>query len=301
VLHVKWKGKLHYAIIFFDLTDRKILERQLAIAQKMESIGQLAAGIAHEINTPVQYIGDNTHFIKDVMEQFLDFYTAFEKLKILAEEEGVGEKTFELLKNMEKLIEIDFVKEEVPLAIDQTLEGVERVSTIVRAMKMFSHPGSDEQTIIDINTSVKNTVTVARNEWKYVADIVMDLDETNPKILGQPVDFNQVLLNLLVNAAHAIEDVNKGTDKKGTITITTSTEKDNAVVKIKDTGSGIPANIANKIFDPFFTTKEVGKGTGQGLSICHTVIRDKYGGQIYFDTVEKEGTTFIIKLKKIDT
>ncbi|QAR33808.1 PAS domain S-box protein [Geovibrio thiophilus] len=292
VLKVRWKGKLHHAIIFFDLTEKKMLERQLAIAQKMESIGQLAAGVAHEINTPIQYIGDNTHFIKDVMESFLKFYSAFEAT--LEETDPVTKQKFDILKPM---LEIDFIKEEVPLALEQTLEGIERVSSIVRAMKMFSHPGAEEQSIIDINISVQNTVTVARNEWKYDAEVVQELSPINPKILGNPVDFNQVLLNLLVNAAHAIKETNRETGSKGTITISTGIENGLAVIKVKDTGCGIPPSIADKVFDPFFTTKEVGKGTGQGLSICHTIITEKHGGQIYFESVAGEGTTFYIKIK----
>lgn len=292
VLQVRWQGKSHYAIIFFDLTEKKMLERQLAIAQKMESIGQLAAGIAHEINTPIQYIGDNTHFIKDVMESFLRFYTAFEET--LNEVDPETRQKFEILKPM---LEIDFIKEEVPLALEQTLEGIERVSSIVRAMKMFSHPGAEEQTIIDVNTSVQNTVTVARNEWKYDAEVQLNLSSLNPKILGNSVDFNQVLLNLLVNAAHAIKEANKDESKKGLITITTSIENGMAVIKVKDTGCGIPPSIADKVFDPFFTTKEVGKGTGQGLSICHTIIAEKHNGQIYFESAMGEGTTFYIKIK----
>lgn len=292
VLQVKWQGSLHHAIIFFDLTEKKMLERQLAIAQKMESIGQLAAGIAHEINTPIQYIGDNTHFIKDVMESFLKFYNAFEKT--LEETDPVTRQKFDILKPM---LEIDFIKAEVPLALEQTLEGIERVSSIVRAMKMFSHPGAEEQSIIDINNSVQNTVTVARNEWKYHAEVVLELSPDNPKILGNPVDFNQVLLNLLVNAAHAIKEANAGLNRKGTVTITTTIENGLAVIKVRDTGCGIPPSIADKVFDPFFTTKEVGKGTGQGLSICHTIITEKHGGQIYFESVVGEGTTFYIKIK----
>ncbi|MGE4498254.1 MAG: sensor histidine kinase, partial [Deferribacterales bacterium] len=201
---------------------------------------------------------------------------------------------FDILKPM---LEIDFIRDEVPLALELTLEGIERVSSIVRAMKMFSHPGAEEQSIIDVNTSVQNTVTVARNEWKYDAEVVLDLYPSNPKILGNPVDFNQVLLNLLVNAAHAIKEANAGQNKKGTITISTGIENGLAVIKVEDTGCGIPPSIADKVFDPFFTTKEVGKGTGQGLSICHTIITEKHGGQIYFESVVGEGTTFYIKIK----
>lgn len=295
VLDVKWKGKDHLALIFFDLTEKKMLERQLSIAQKMESIGHLAAGIAHEINTPIQYIGDNTQFIKDVVNDFLIFYDKFQEIV-----ETLSTEKQEKFKEISSDLDIEFVKNEVPLAINQSLEGIKRVSTIVQAMKMFSHPGVEEKTVIDINSAIKNTTTVTRNEWKYDAEVILELDLKNPKILGNAVDINQVLLNIIVNSAHAIKEAKKSKTIEGIIKITTSTENGYVLIKIQDNGCGIPEAISNKVFDHFFTTKEVGKGTGQGLSICHNIITEKHGGQIYFESADGAGTTFTIKLKEAE-
>ena len=165
---------------------------------------------------------------------------------------------------------------------------------------MFSHPGVEEKTVIDINSAIKNTTTVTRNEWKYDAEVILELDLKNPKILGNAVDINQVLLNIIVNSAHAIKEAKKSKTIEGIIKITTSTENGYVLIKIQDNGCGIPEAISNKVFDHFFTTKEVGKGTGQGLSICHNIITEKHGGQIYFESADGAGTTFTIKLKEAE-
>jgi PAS domain S-box-containing protein len=280
-----------------DITERKILEGQLAQAQKLESIGQLAAGIAHEINTPIQYVGDNTRFLQ---ESFRELFQLIEDYRGLLAGEATGEGNGDLQQRVEDLLaqaDIDYLEEEIPKAIQQTLEGVERVAKIVRAMKDFSHPGRAEKTLTDLNKALDNTITVARNEWKYVAEIVTDLDSSLPLVPLLPNEFNQVILNIIINAAHAIADVvDKGRGEKGAITISTRRLGDEVEVRLQDTGSGIPQEIQERIFDPFFTTKEVGKGTGQGLAISHDVIVEKHGGAITFETEVGQGTTFIIRL-----
>ncbi len=280
-----------------DITERKFLESQLAQAQKLESIGQLAAGIAHEINTPTQYVGDNTRFLRDA---FTELRGLLEKYAQLAEAAKSGEVTPELLAEVEATVEdvdVDYLQQEIPKAIDQSLEGVERVATIVRAMKEFSHPGVEEKTATDINKAIESTITVARNEWKYVAEVVTDFDPDLPLVPCLAGEFNQVILNIIINAAHAIADVvgNDG-DTKGTIKISTRRDGDAVEIRISDTGTGIPEENRDKIFDPFFTTKEVGKGTGQGLAIAHSVVVRKHGGSIAFETEVGKGTTFIIRL-----
>ncbi|OGP69739.1 MAG: hypothetical protein A2Y80_03485, partial [Deltaproteobacteria bacterium RBG_13_58_19] len=280
-----------------DITERKILEGQLAQAQKLESIGQLAAGIAHEINTPIQYVGDNTRFLQ---ESFRELFQLIEDYRGLLAGETTGEGNGDLQQRVEDLLaqaDIDYLEEEIPKAIQQTLEGVERVARIVRAMKDFSHPGRAEKTLNDINKAIDSTITVTRNEWKYVADMVTDLDPSLPLVPLLPNEFNQVILNIIINAAHAIaEAVDQGKGEKGAITISTRRLGDEVEVRLQDTGPGIPPEIKERIFDPFFTTKEVGKGTGQGLAIAHDVIVEKHGGAITFETEMGRGTTFVIRL-----
>lgn len=286
-----------YQGIIRDITEQKILESQLVQAQKLESIGQLAAGIAHEINTPMQYVAYNTRFLQ---EQFENLDPLLDKYRELFQAAKAGSVLDDFLAQIEsavKDVDLDFIREEIPPAIDQTLEGAERVAEIVRAMKEFSHPGTEEKTSIDINKAIESTVTVARNEWKYVAEVVTDLDANLPLVPCLPGDFNQVILNMLVNAAHAIGDViGDGSDTKGTINIRTSRNDGLAEIRIQDTGTGIPEEHRSRIFDPFYTTKEVGKGTGQGLAISHSVIVDKHGGSLNFETEKGKGTTFIIRL-----
>ncbi len=282
-----------------DITERKTLESELLQAQKLESIGQLAAGIAHEINTPVQYIGDNTQFVKDAFD---DLNEVIDKFKELFNAAKQGKVNNELLEQMDTVLEdadLEFLGNEVPEAISQTLEGVERVSKIVKSMKEFSHPGGEERVMTDINHAIENTVIVAKNEWKYVSDLITDFDDALPMIPCNPGEINQVILNMIINASHTIAEVlGVHPEGKGKITITTKDKGEFVEIRIQDTGAGIPKKVADKIFDPFFTTKEVGKGTGQGLAISRSVIVDKHKGKIYFETTIGEGTEFIINLPK---
>ena len=280
-----------------DITEQRQLESQLVLARKMESIGQLAAGIAHEINTPMQYIGDNGRFLQDA---FADMTTVLQHFERLLEAVRTGAVPPALVSAVETAMaqaDLVFLQEEIPSALEQLLQGVERVSKIVRAMKEFSHPGTEHKTATDINKAIETTVTVARNEWKYVAEVETDFDPRLPLVPCFAGELNQVLLNLLVNAAHAIADVvARQNGGKGVITLSTHTAGDWAEIRIRDTGTGIPEEARAKIFDPFFTTKEVGKGTGQGLAIAHSIIVHKHGGVIDFETVMGEGTTFILRL-----
>ncbi len=280
-----------------DITERRLLERQLAQAQKLEAIGQLAAGSAHEINTPTQFIGDNLHFLTDAFKDLSRLGMQYEELIAKVPEDHMLQAFVKTIRSTEEEIDLSFLKEEIPKALEQSLDGVERVTKIVRAMKEFSHPGSPEKTPVDINHAIENAITVAKNEWKYVADIETDLDPDLPPVPCLPADLNQVILNLIINAAHAIEKVvgNDG-NRKGKIRVITRKDNGWAEIAISDTGCGIPDSIRHRIFDPFFTTKEVGKGTGQGLSIAHSIIVDKHGGTIDFESREGKGTTFTIKL-----
>ena len=191
-------------------------------------------------------------------------------------------------------LEIGYLLDEMPCAIDQSLEGVVRVSKIIRAMRDFSHPASENKVATDINRAIETTIAVATSEWKYVADVQTDLDPRLPAVVCLPSELHQVLLNLLVNAAHAAGEVMEQTSRKGRIRFTTSVAGDCVEIRVSDTGAGIPEEHRGKIFEPFFTTKEVGKGTGQGLAIAHSVVVQQHNGKIWFETEVGRGTTFII-------
>lgn len=279
-----------------DITERLRLEREREQAQKLESLGQLAAGIAHEINTPTQYIGDNTRFLSDSFTELLPF---IRRTNARLTENHSGSPTAETTeppKAVEPSPDLDYLMEEVPKAIAQTLEGVERVTKIVRAMKEFAHPDSGATAPADLNKAIQSTVTVARSEWKYVADLVLDLAPDLPTVPCQLGGINQTILNLIVNAAHAIAEKVGKSGEKGTIMVSTRRVDSWAEIRISDTGAGIPEAIRSRIFDPFFTTKEVGKGTGQGLAIARTVIIEKHGGALTFESEPGKGTTFVIRL-----
>jgi PAS domain S-box-containing protein len=283
-------------ITFRDISERRRLESQLRQAQKLESIGQLAAGIAHEINTPTQYIGDNARFLEDAFHNLSPLLVAIKRLGETHDAQAVIAQVGEIRAGLADA-DLDYLLEEIPRAIGQSLDGVERVATIVRSMKEFSHPGSEEKQAIDLNRAIESTLTVSRNEWKYVADVVTELDPSLPRVTCLPGDINQVILNLVVNAAHAIGDKLRGsTTEKGQIGVQTRHDGDWVEIRIRDTGTGIPQEIQGRVYDPFFTTKPVGRGTGQGLAIVHSVITERHRGTIRFETQPGQGTTFIIRL-----
>jgi two-component system, NtrC family, sensor kinase len=282
-----------------DITERFRLREQLLQAQKLESVGHLAAGIAHEINTPTQYIGDNVRFMKDAFEDMKHLLAHYERLLLLAKSNTMTPEAIQEIEEAINRADAGYLLDEIPKAVDQTLEGITRVSTIVSAMKDFSHPGTKEKIPVDLNHAIASTITVARNEWKYVADLETDFDLSLPPILCLPGELNQVILNLIVNAAHAIANViPEGGSGKGKIRVQTLSLPEWAEIRVQDTGSGIPEEIRSKVFDPFFTTKEIGKGTGQGLAIARSVIVDKHEGTIHFETKTGSGTTFIIRLPR---
>jgi two-component system NtrC family sensor kinase len=277
--------------------EKQLMDMHLRQSQKLESIGQLAAGIAHEINTPTQYVGDNTRFLKDAFNGIFSVLRNQEKLLAAAKQSALTPESFAQNDALIIASDLEYLCKQVPQAISETLEGIDRVSKIVGAMKEFSHPGGREKSLADLNQAIVSTVTVARNEWKYVADLTTSLEPNLPLIPCFLGEFNQVILNLVVNAAHAIEDViKKQPGTKGRITIHTRRDGDQVEVRVSDTGTGIPAAHRQKVFEPFFTTKGVGKGTGQGLSIVYSNIVKRHGGTVSFETETDRGTTFIIRL-----
>ncbi len=285
-----------FILMASDITERRNLETQLLQAQKLESVGQLAAGIAHEINTPTQFVGDNIQFLQEAFEDLTRLINAYQGfIRKCGQEPEERPKIGEIL-SIEEEIDLGYLMQEIPKAIEQSMDGIRRVAKIVRAMKEFSHPGSEEKTPIDLNHAIENTITVARNEWKYVADLETHFDSSLPPVPCLPGELNQVILNMIINAAHAISEVVEKKGGKGKIIVSTKKDGQWVEIRISDTGTGIPESIRERIFDPFFTTKEVGKGTGQGLAISRSVIVDKHGGSIDLETEVGKGTTFIIRL-----
>ncbi len=278
--------------------ERKEMERQLLQAHKLEAVGQLAAGIAHEINTPIQYVGSNIDFLD---ESFRDVEKLMAHCLRLREAAAQGRVPADMLQTMTEILEEldwEYLADEIPEAIAQSREGISRVSSIVRAMKEFSHPAGREKQPVDLNRLIETTITVARNEWKYVARVETDLAPDLPPVPCLADEMGQVLLNLLVNAAHAVgEKIAAGKEAgPGRITFTTRLADNMVEIRIADSGTGIAPEIRDRIFDPFFTTKEVGRGTGQGLAISLDVVANKHGGSLTVESVPGEGATFIIRL-----
>ncbi|MFZ0799643.1 MAG: CHASE domain-containing protein [Terriglobales bacterium] len=297
---LEYDGRRAYLAIAQDVTERNRLEIDLRHAQKLEAVGSLAAGIAHEINTPIQFVGDNTRFLRDAFADLTEILEKYHHLRDAAASGGAGQELAEEVARAEKAADIDYVVTEIPKAIEQSLDGVMRVATLVRAMKVFAHPDRKEKAATDINEALLSTLTVARNELKYVANVETELGDL-PMVVCNIGELNQVFLNLLVNAAHAIGAAKKGTDEKGLIRVRTSLEEGAVLISIADTGSGIPEDIRDKVFDPFFTTKESGKGTGQGLAIARSVVVDRHGGRLTFASEVGKGTTFYVHLPLNET
>jgi PAS domain S-box-containing protein len=302
---VRWvlgRGQYQYAAdgrplrmlgAIMDITGPRALEQQLLHAQKIEAVGQLAAGIAHEINTPTQYVGDNLRFLQDSFTALRGVLQAYRAVGEAARAAGPPVSTAD---RSWQDADMDYLMEEIPRASAQALDGVQRVTEIVRAMKDFSHPGGTAPALADLNRAIEDTITVTRNEWKYVAEATVDLAPSLPLVPCVLGEIQQVILNLIVNAAHAIKDRVGTSGVRGVITVSTSVVEDVVEVRVRDTGTGIPVAIRPHIFEPFFTTKEVGRGTGQGLSLSRDIVVKKHRGSLTFETEDGVGTTFIIRL-----
>jgi PAS domain S-box-containing protein len=277
------------------------LARKLKASRQLEAIGQLAAGIAHEINTPMQYIGDSVHFLRQSFEDLLRLLDAHEQSwnKLGTEPDLAAAKAGLVAAAL--LSNFAYVRDRAPRAFERTVEGIQRVTEIVRAMKEFAHPYAEEKSPMDINRALGYALTVSRNEYRYVAEVETDLGEI-PSVPCHVGEINQVFLNLIINAAHSIADVVGNTGGKGRIRVRTfpgEEDDETVIVQISDTGTGIPEEIRHRVFEPFFTTKPAGKGTGQGLAISRSIVV-KHGGALTFESAIGVGTTFEIRLPSRD-
>jgi signal transduction histidine kinase len=285
--------------MMLDVTDQRRMENELAQAQKLESVGRLAAGVAHEINTPVQFVSDSVSFVREAMDDLSEIVDKYRELRNATQNTDnsttLVRAAAKAAEEAEDDADLDYILENAPVALDRARDGLGRVAAIVRSMKEFAHPDRKEMAQSDLNQAIQSTLVIASNEYKYVADVELALGDV-PLVNCYAGEINQVVLNLIVNAAHAIGDVVRGTDKKGRIRVATRVLDDQVEIAIGDSGKGIPVDVRSRIFDPFFTTKEVGKGTGQGLAIARAVVVEKHGGTLHFETEVGQGTTFYIRL-----
>ena len=269
------------------------LERELMQSQKMEALGTLAGGIAHEINTPIQYIGDNLRFLEESTRGLLAVLDVYKNLSNEAKAQNVLIDQVEVCENEIEEKDVEFLREEAIQAAEQSIDGVKQVSDIVLAMREFSHPAHKDAAPVDLNRVLERSSVVCKSEWRQAAELIFDIDESLPAITGHEGALNQVVLNLIVNAAHAIQY--KGPEM-GTITLRTRHDGESVRLEVEDSGTGISENIRDQIFEPFFTTKDVGRGTGQGLTLVHDIVVNKHGGWIGLDSSVGIGTTVIVKL-----
>jgi PAS domain S-box-containing protein len=280
---------------FRDVTMLKRMEHELQQAQKLESVGRLAAGIAHEINTPIQFIGDSAYYVGTALGELLELLER-SRAELRSRAEAAGDTAaLERFAEEEIAVDLDYTRTQGPRALERIVEGVARVSRIVSAMKCFSHPGTDEASPVDVNKLLSDTLVVAGHELREVGEVSTDLGEL-PPINGFAGDLNQAFLNLVVNAGHAIADRASGAEGVGRLTVTTRVEDKHVVVRIADNGCGMSPEVQARLFEPFFTTKEVGRGTGQGLTVVHASVVRKHNGTVQFDSAAGVGTTFTVRL-----
>jgi two-component system NtrC family sensor kinase len=283
-----------------DVTDWMMLERerqrldlQRRVSQRLEAVGQLAAGVAHEINTPMQFVSDSVTFLRESVETLLSLTNLYRDLLHTEEPIDQDERRRRTLEAEEEA-DLDYLAERIPGAFDRTVDGIGRVTSIVKAMKRFSHASSVETTPADLNEALETTLAVCRNEYKYVADVELTLGEL-PLVICNVGELNQVFLNLIINAAQAIGEIADGSRRRGMIRIASRVQDGDVVIDIADDGPGIPPELQERIYEPFFTTKEIGQGSGQGLAIARTAI-EQHSGSIECASAPGRGTTFTLHI-----
>ncbi len=284
-------------VVFSDISERLAAEQQMIETQKFEAIGQLAAGVAHEINTPIQYLQNNVAFFRDTFKD-LTAYLHDVQLFLNGDDPLDRQRIAEKIAALKAEYDLDYLLAEIPNSIDETLYGVDQIIKIVTAMKEFSHPGEGEKTAVDLNRIIESAATISKNEWKYVAELNLDLDPQLPTLLCDPNSWSRLVLNLIVNSAHAIEERQDDEERSGLIKVSTRGSEDRIELSIQDNGSGIDEDKKKLIFEPFFTTKKAGKGTGQGLAFAHNLIVNVHQGTITCNSRPGDGTVFEITVPR---
>ena len=283
-----------------DVTDWVTLERerqrldlQRRVSQRLEAVGQLAAGVAHEINTPMQFVSDSVTFLQDAVDELLTLTNLYRDL-LHTDEPIQQEERQRRATEAEQQADLDYLCERIPSAFDRTVDGIGRVTSIVKAMKRFSHASSAEATPANLNEALETTLAVCRNEYKYVADVDLELGDL-PLVTCNVGELNQVFLNLIINAAQAIGEIADGSKRRGTIRIVTRVDDEEVSIEVADDGPGIPPELLDRIYEPFFTTKEIGQGSGQGLAIARTTM-EHHHGSIECSSVPGSGTKFTLRI-----
>ncbi len=301
-INYEQNGRHYRQGILLDITQakdaeaaRERLETELRLAQKLEAVGELAAGIAHEINTPIQFVGDTLRFLDGATADLMQLLAVYADLRDAVEAGRPHAEELQRVREVEQETDMGYLHERLPVAFLCALGGIDRVATIVRAMRRFAHASSGKMAPTDINEALRGTLVVATNVYKYVADVALQLQEL-PQVVCDAGEINQVFLNLIVNAAQAIEDAVGDSGERGTIAVHTERAGGDVVISVRDSGCGIPPEAAARVFDPFFTTKEVGRGSGQGLALAHAIVVDRHRGGISFRSEERGGTTFVVRL-----
>ncbi len=283
-------------ITFRNLTEKRLQDAKRIHGMKLESIGQLSAGIAHEINTPMQFVASNLDFLRESFDDIMALVQQYQQIRKILEADELLKDLCTTMTDKEEEIDLEYISDEVPAAFEQTREGVNRVVKLVQGLKGFAHSDSnDEKHSADLNEIIKNALLVCRNEYKYVARLETDFEDI-PQVDLHAGDIGQVIVNLIINAAHALEGADQTGQQQGIIRVSTRTDVESVIFSVQDNGKGITEDVRNKVFDPFFTTKEVGKGSGQGLAISRSIIEEKHGGTIDFTTEPGKGTTFTVHL-----
>lgn len=285
--------------VFRDLSEERRLRSQLQQTRKMEAVGQLASGIAHEINTPTQFVGDNIGFLGDGFEDLRRALDAHARLLVAARRSGVLKEVVDGVEAALGELDVGYLEAEIPVALEQSRQGLERIASIVDAMKSFAHPGTDAKRLFDLNRAVRNTIMIARNEWEPVAEIELDLAEGLAPIPGYEAEINQVLLGLILNSAQAIAGQERSETQSpalGRILVSTRRVADTVILELVDDGPGMSEAVRQQAFEPFFSTKEVGQGTGQGLAVAWSIVVDKHHGSIELESAEGEGARFRLRL-----
>jgi two-component system NtrC family sensor kinase len=275
--------------------DRERIAHELRQSQKLEAVGRLAAGVAHEINTPMQYIGGAVDFMGTSVEHVSHGMRALVQFLEHMAPRIPGDAALDAVHRALAEADLEFVLGEMPAAVADARIGIKRVGEIVRSMREFAYRGSTAKEETDLNRPLLAALDLARAEYKYCADLESDLADI-PHVVCNVAEMGQVFLNLIINAAHAMKTVHAQTGQRGQLKVRSRLEGDQIVVEIGDTGGGIPEAVRDRIFEPFFTTKPFGQGTGQGLAIAHSIVVEKHAGTLTFDSVPGVGTVFHVRI-----